>query len=263
MNFMFTLLIIVSLNASGAPFNPPADNNFPSGSIGKSIEFGYKIISETEKYVPKNVGNNLRCTSCHLNGGKTQWAAPWVGVTARFPQYRDRSGKVIRIEHRINACFQRSLNGKALAFDSEEMTAIVSYMTWLSKGTPVGESVDGAGFFKIEAPLNIDKDNGKKLFDAKCALCHGKDGQGAFTLKKEYLYPPLWGKNSFNIGAGMARLNTAAEFIYKNMPQNQPGTLTIQEAYDIAAYFTMQPRPDFKNKKSDWPLGNKPKDARY
>ena len=77
------------------------------------------------------------------------------------------------------------------------------------------------------------------------------------------VYPPLWGDTSFNLGAGMARLNTAAAFIKWNMPLGQGGTLSDKEAYDIAAYFTTQDRPDFTNKSSDWPSGDKPSDARY
>jgi thiosulfate dehydrogenase len=77
------------------------------------------------------------------------------------------------------------------------------------------------------------------------------------------MFPALWGPRSFNIGAGMARLNTAAAFIKSSMPLGQGGSLTNQEAYDIAAYFTQQPRPDFKKKSQDWPKGDKPPDARY
>jgi thiosulfate dehydrogenase len=39
--------------------------------------------------------------------------------------------------------------------------------------------------------------------------------------------------------------------------------LSDQESYDVAAYFTRQPRPDFKAKSRDWPNGDKPRDVRY
>jgi thiosulfate dehydrogenase len=39
------------------------------------------------------------------------------------------------------------------------------------------------------------------------------------------------------------------------------GTLTDQDAYDIAAFFTTQPRPDFFAKKYDWPKGDRSADA--
>ena len=47
------------------------------------------------------------------------------------------------------------------------------------------------------------------------------------------------------------------------MPLGQGGSLTDQEAYDIADYFIHLPRPDFARKSEDWPRGGKPRDARY
>ena len=55
----------------------------------------------------------------------------------------------------------------------------------------------------------------------------------------------------------MARLNTAAAFVKHKMPLGQGGTLTDQEAFDVAAYFTTQPRPDFAAAAKDWPKGDK------
>jgi thiosulfate dehydrogenase len=34
-----------------------------------------------------------------------------------------------------------------------------------------------------------------------------------------------------------------AAFVQHNMPQNAPGTLSAQEAYDVAAYIAAKPRP--------------------
>jgi thiosulfate dehydrogenase len=47
------------------------------------------------------------------------------------------------------------------------------------------------------------------------------------------------------------------------MPFGRDYTLTGQEAFGVAAFFTYRPRPDFPGKKRDWPLGDKPKDSRY
>ncbi len=96
-----------------------------------------------------------------------------------------------------------------------------------------------------------------------CASCHGKNGAGRGTLGTAEFVPPLWGEKAFNIGAGMARLNTAAAFIKANMPLGRGGSLEEQTAFDIAAYVIKQPRPDFARKQEDWPQGGKPPDARY
>ena len=49
--------------------------------------------------------NRLRCVSCHLDDGRRQTGS-WVGVYARYPQYRTRSATVETIEYRINDCFR-------------------------------------------------------------------------------------------------------------------------------------------------------------
>src|SRR5262249_6231623 len=137
------------------------------------------------------------------------------------------------------------------------------YMWWLSKNVPTGVEVRGRGFAPVKASRTPDPERGRRLYAEKCTACHGEDGQGRSGPNGEYLFPALWGSRSFNIGAGMARLNTAAAFTRANMPRGQDGSLTEQDAFDIAAYFTRQPRPDFAAKFQDWPRGGKPKDAPY
>jgi thiosulfate dehydrogenase len=115
----------------------------------------------------------------------------------------------------------------------------------------------------MSLPQPADAGRGKEVFAARCVVCHGANGEGQFSPAGETLVPPLWGARSFNIGAGMARLGNAAAFVKHNMPLGQGETLSDQEAYDVALYFTTQPRPDFARKDKDWPKGDKPKDARY
>lgn len=180
----------------------------------------------------------------------------WHGVYARFPQYRSRSGAVIRLEDRINDCFVRSLNGRPLAVDEGDMRDIVAYMAFLSRTVPVGADVPGQGIAKL-APLPTDTAHGAAVFAASCARCHGEAGQGT------PLATPLWGARSYNIGAGMARVRTTAAFIRRNMPYDRPGTLSDQEAFDVAAYIDSRPRPDFPGKEHDWPNGDAPPDVAY
>ena len=91
---------------------------------------------------------------------------------------------------------------------------------------------------------------------------HGADGP---------LYPGTCRRLSADERAGRIargepyafRLDTAAAFVKANMPLGQGGSLSDDDAYDVAAFFTRQPRPDFARKHLDWPKGGKPKDARY
>ena len=61
-----------------------------------------------------------------------------------------------------------------------------------------------------------------------------------------YFIPPLWGDDSFNAAAGMAKLAYAAAYVRTNMPfgvRYQDPVLTVQQAWDVAAYMISKPRP--------------------
>jgi thiosulfate dehydrogenase len=191
---------------------------------------------------------------------------PLTGVFVRYPAYSSRSASIQTIEDRINGCFRRSMNGSALDPEDPAMRDMVAYLAFISRGIAVGDTVPGQGVPKVRA-LTGDTVAGATLFLAKCARCHGVDGNGtsapATTTAPAITYPPLWGPRSFNIGAGMTRFRTAAGFIHVNMPFDQPGTLSEEEALNIAAYVVSRERPDFPGKERDWPRGDAPADAAY
>lgn len=241
----------------------PTETSIPAGPLGDAIKQGRDIINDTQTHARPYVGNGLNCTSCHQMGGTTPGALPFPGLSGQFPVYNARAGKVITLQDRVNGCFARSMNGKPLPPDSKEMTAVIAYMTWLSKDIPSGQQWHGRGAPKVDLTgLTPNLANGKKVFVAQCASCHGADGAGVYVNGKP-TFPALWGERSFNIGAGMARLLTATPFVKANMPLNAPGSLSAQDALDVSAYFTTQPRPDLATKAGDWPNGGRPKDARY
>jgi len=239
------------------------DAPLPDGPVGAAIAQGRRILSNAPKYAAAYTGNALTCTNCHLDGGRTPAAAPWVGIWGVFPEYRARNAQVNSLPDRINDCFERSLNGKRLPSDAPEMTAILAYMQWVSREVPTGQSVAGRGFLRFESPKPASAARGAPLYGEHCASCHGKQGGGRGTIGNADFVPPLWGPKAFNIGAGMARLNNAAAFIKAKMPLGKGGSLDDQAAFDIAAYVITQTRPDFARKGEDWPQGGKPPDARY
>jgi thiosulfate dehydrogenase len=221
------------------------------------------VLTETQIYAKAYVGNGLSCSSCHLEAGQKAYAAPWVGLWGVFPEYRSRNGRVITLQDRVNDCFLRSMNGKALPYDSDEMRGILAYIWWLSRDVPTGVPVQGRGFARVPATHPPNLTRGEIVYAEKCAQCHGADGQGREGASGEYVFPALWGRKSFNIGAGMARLGNAAGFVKTNMPVGQENTLSNEDALDVAAYFTRKPRPDFPAKSHDWPMGDKPDDVPY
>lgn len=155
-----------------AAFNPPDESTIPASPQGDAIRLGQKLLFQTSLLLKNNSGSALNCTSCHLNGGRQPNAAPWVGIWGAFPEYRARNARINSLQDRINDCFERSLNGKALPYDSNEMLAILAYMHWLSKDVPTGVDVEGRGFIRIAAPQPPDMERGKKVYADKCAICH-------------------------------------------------------------------------------------------
>jgi thiosulfate dehydrogenase len=214
-------------------------------------------------------GNNLSCQSCHLQGGTQLYAMPLVGVWGQFPQYRRREGAVGTLEERINGCMERSMNGRALPLASREMKAYLSFMRWLSAGIADGAKLQGAGMLSVKEPDRAaDLDHGKEVFGRVCAACHGADGLGKRAASGAgYEFPPLWGPDSYNNGAGMTRLLDAAAFVKNNMPFGTTYAAPIlsdEEAYDVAAFIDSGERPQKADLAKDFPiLLQKPVDSPY
>lgn len=250
---------------------PPPDRDILKEPNAAEILQGKRLLNETARLLPDHVGNGLNCNSCHMGQGKVDNIAPYINTSNSYPAVMPRAGREVDLIGRINGCFQRSMNGKPLPPEGEDMKAMIAYMDWMGKGIEKGTRVDVRGAGPIDESLVPDPVNGKAIYAAQCATCHGIDGNGMKDEAGHYIFPPLWGDESFNIGAGMARTYKAAQFVKYamppaqnyNLPIGQGGVLTDQEAIDVSEYFTHMPRPDFAGKVNDWPNGKKPKDARY
>jgi thiosulfate dehydrogenase len=247
---------VVPAPVAQVAFRVPDESEIGDPGLLASVRRGKALLAFTRDSLPDHVGNRLQCVSCHPDNGTRRNVMPWVGVYARFPQYRSRSGGIQVIEDRINDCFKRSMNGKPLVPESRDMRDIIAYMAFLSSGYPVFAQVDGQSFPRVPV-LEGDTVRAATTFAAKCSVCHGVNGAGNDSI------PALWGPGSYNIGAGMARVQTAAAFIRVAMPRTAPGTLTDQEAYDLGTYINTRPRPDFAGKELDWPKGDPPPDVAY
>lgn len=239
----------------------PAESLLTQDSASRSIQRGMALLLATRDSLPSHVGNELHCTSCHLDKGRKPFANPLIGVTNRYPAYWARTGTEVTLEDRVNDCFRRSLNGKPLPAGGADMRDIVAYLTWLSSEMPKGPHA-GLGVDSI-APLPPDTVRGKTQFAMYCSRCHGADGQSGKNLGIARFGPPLWGPRSFSIGSGMSRLRIVAAFVHHHMPFDAPGFVADSIAYDVAGFLLSRPRPDFRGKELDWPKGGAPEDVPY
>jgi len=266
------------------PRNPLTDSTLDSSLHGDQVRKGFRIFMQTPREAPRFTSNKLSCANCHLNGGQREHALPLVGVAGVFPEYNTREGRQFTLEDRIVGCFMRSENATGskrpgsrarlrteqvhLYPDtaSEEVAALASYITWLSVGLPSGQKPPWRGHNVIPrdscVPISrLDPVRGKTLYEENCSSCHGSSGQGVKIGDKRA--GPLWGPNSWNDGAGAARIYTLAGFIRYAMPYLNPGSLNDEQAQQIAAFINSMPRPEYPLKNRDYQVSKIPPDAVY
>ncbi|MBV8458457.1 MAG: c-type cytochrome [Acetobacteraceae bacterium] len=228
---------------SAPSFQPPPDSTIPTGPFGDVVRQGEQIFRDPATYAPKYVGNQLSCSNCHFDAGRQPWVAPMWAAYVAFPEYRAKNGHVNTFAERLQGCFRFSMNGKAPPLGDQVLVALETYSYFLAKGLPTGENAPGRGYPKLPKPdVPADYARGAQAFARHCAMCHGPQGLG-ISAGGKVLLPPLWGPHSFNWGAGMAEINTAAAFIRANMPYGAGGTLSVQQAWDVATYVDSQIRP--------------------
>jgi thiosulfate dehydrogenase len=258
----------------------PEVGALPNDDFGAQVRRGRDLITATYAHIGPEVpdaakrfaGNNLACTNCHLEAGTKKFGLPIFGLYGLFPQYSARLGAEITIEDRVNSCMMRSMNGRELPADSPEMQAIVAYIKFLSTDVAPGQVLSGLGAGAMpELSRAADPVRGKAIYVNSCQACHNTDGSGIRRgvpwTALGYMIPPLWGSDSFNDGAGMARLITAANFLHFNMPHGADylnPQLSVEQAWDVAAFVLSQPRPKKAGLDKDFPdLLKKPVDTPY
>ncbi len=232
-------------------FTPPNEEDIPDSLFGEAVRYGKSLFDNTQQLRGKYVGNELNCVNCHLDSGRKANSAPLWAAYPMFPAYRNKNNRVNTIEDRIQGCFTYSMNGTPPPAGSKELTSLLSYHFWLSTGAPVGKAQPGRGYPKLaKTETEPSLSRGKNVYTENCAICHGENGEGAIEDGK-YVFPALWGKDSFNWGAGMHRVDMASNFIKANMPLGKPYSLTDQQTWDVAAFMNSHERPQDPRHKGD------------
>ena len=265
------------------PWVVPDPDELPDDAVGRSVRYGRDLIAHTSALIGPDAadpsmrysGNGLECQSCHIEAGTRRFGLPLAGAWAVFPTFIGRENEVRTLEERINGCMERSMNGRSLPEGGSEMKAMLAYIRYISDGVPVGKPALGRGIPALPLPDKAsDPQHGAEVFDTQCASCHQPDGQGkrlnaveATQERRRFQFPPLWGPESYNDGAGMARSITAAGFIRANMPFGtdfEHPVLAPQDAFDVAVFVNSQPRPHKAGVENDYPNPSlKPADAAY
>ena len=256
------------------PRNPLVDASLDKAPLSEEIRRGFRLFTNTPVEAPRLVPGRMACANCHMNAGQREKSLPLVGVAGMFPEYNRRAGRLFSLGDRITDCFLRSENatGGTLHPDelptptSREVLAISAYLTWLARGAEVGKSPSWRGQNTIATanlvPVEkLDAHKGEAIYADRCVTCHGADGQGVEIGDKKA--GPLWGPDSWNDGAGAARVYTLAGMIRYSMPYLDPGNITDEDAQHVAAFIDSRPRPAFPSKDHDYRVEKLPADAVY
>lgn len=257
-------------HAATNEWQAPDINLLPANEEGNLVKYGRELIANTAAYLGPTgsvlqISNGMNCQNCHVESGTRAFGNALAVAAKSYPKFRPRSGKMETLDFRINECMERSLNGHALDSQSKEMKAMKAYLSWIGKDIKPGMIPEGLVTPELSYMNRAaDPVAGKQIFETKCVSCHGYDGSGLLLPDSSgYMYPPLWGDRSYNISAGLYRISRLASFIKYNMPFNPvqtPPQLSDEEAWDLAAYISSQPRPA-KKFSYDWPkLETKPPD---
>ena len=257
----------------GKTWTAPPEEEIPAGASAEAIRYGRELIANTGKYFGPNgkiaaISNGMNCQNCHLNAGTKLYANNYSIFFANYPKKGARSGKTDQVTDRISDCFQRSLNGQMPDRSSKEIQAMIAYFKWVGQGQKKGGKPEGTATEKIPyLDRAADPKKGLLVYRKQCQSCHGEDGAGQKAQDQlTYIYPPLWGENSYNDGAGMYRLSNFAGFVKNNMPygvDHKSPVLKDEEAWDVAAYVNSRPRPHREQRKDYPDLSRKPIDAPY
>ncbi len=266
------------------PQNPLTDTSLDTSKLSKEVQFGYRLFTNTPTEAKRFVPGEVSCNNCHLNGGQRERAMPLVAISGVFPEYNRRAGRLISLNDRIVDCFLRSENatgtlerdadGNVVGLTpdslptptSREVLALAAYLNWISRDHPIGKSPSWRGQNVIAAasliPIErLDRVKGESIYQERCTSCHGPEGQGVSVGDKRP--GPLWGPGSWNDGAGASRVYTLAGIIRYTMPYLDPGNMTDEDAQNVAAFITSQPRPSFPFKDKDYLVDPLPVDAVY
>lgn len=255
--------------ATSGTWQAPDTASIPHNETGNLIRYGRELIVNTAYYLGPNgtvmkMSNGMTCQNCHLEAGTKLFGNNFSATASTYPKYRARYGAMGSVERRVNECFERSLNGTKLDSMSHEMRAIIAYIGWVGKDVKKGESPVGSGVVNIAfLDRAASPVNGKLIYSEHCASCHGGMGEGLKKNDSTWQNPPLWGDDSYNIGAGIYRLTRLAAFVKGNMPFEataEAPLLSDEEAWDVAAYINSMPHPEM-NLTRDWPkILEKPSD---
>jgi sulfur-oxidizing protein SoxA len=128
---------------------------------------GYVWATQGEKLWNQPDGAAKKsCASCHSTEAMR-------GKSASYPKYYEPAKRVVTLEQRINICREDKMNATQLAYESDALLSVTTYIRLQSRHLPVNVSIDGAAAQAFAL--------GKRIYSARtgqygmsCAQCHNE-----------------------------------------------------------------------------------------
>ena len=115
-------------------------------------------VLEGETLFRKKEGSGKACADCH---------ATLKGAAARHPARDAKSGRLLNLEQRVNACRTERMDAPAYAHESRELLSLTAYVAKQSRGLEI-QSQDNRS---VEAGRNLYQLRQGQL-NLSCAQCH-------------------------------------------------------------------------------------------
>ena len=243
---------------------------------------GYDIMNNTYQKIgvvrtdgkaPLYIGRVMNCSTCHAQAGTVPYAWPFFRTLSQFGDRERQDDPVFTGEeygflgyYRDTTTVNRDCGincaGQGhLPVGSEEMLALNAWVKTVTNGIYDNEGIlipelklrvnngkiPGARvptFARVgsDAGFKADLTAGKRTYERVCASCHGKSGEGKWSDTSGYSVPPVAGPASYSKAGGPYMTPVIAAFIQRQMPLAKPGSLSEQDALNVAAYINALPR---------------------
>ena len=221
------------------------------GCVGVPAESARRRVA---RHVPAVRGNQARLQDVHEYAGRSAAARARQDVVQQLPHERRAAGKIAAARRRgrdvsrvqparravcsalaigspTASCAARTppaalAPGRAADAHVERSARDLRVPDWLARGAEWARIRRGAARTPSPPPSlipveKLDPRKGEAIYADRCVTCHGADGQGVEIGDKKA--GPLWGPDSWNDGAGAARVYTLAGMIRYSMPYLDPG----------------------------------------
>src|SRR5262245_27578278 len=152
---------------SGLDFASPEVRAMQADDFGNP---GMLWVARGEKLWSAEAGKaGKSCAACHGDAQKSM-----KGVAARYPRVDPGAARLVNLEGRINLCRVRNQGAEPLAYESDELIGLTSYVAYQSRGMPVSVALDlqnrknferGRDFYHLrQGQMNLS-----------CAHCHDRN----------------------------------------------------------------------------------------